>query len=173
MPEELYTKKEYQSLLLKTLGRSPMLRIIDFFMDNPFSGFTTKEAIEALGMDKEKFYNHFKDLEELKVVKVSRRRRRTVYKINMKHPLVKGLYKMVTQISLKIAEEERKKIENNLRHAIKLYMQGKVSLGRAAEMANMGVIEFKDKIARLGYKRVLVVTKEDIKEVDKLVKRMR
>lgn len=105
MLEELYTKKEYQSLLLKTLGRSPKLRIIDFFVDNPFFGFTTKEAIEALGMNKQKFYKHFKDLEELKVVKVSKRRGRALYKINMKHPLVKGLYKIVTQISLKIAEE--------------------------------------------------------------------
>jgi len=30
MPEETYAKKEYQSILLKVLGDSPKLRIIDF-----------------------------------------------------------------------------------------------------------------------------------------------
>jgi hypothetical protein len=34
MPEELYTKEK--SILLKMLGDSPKLRIIDFFIDNPF-----------------------------------------------------------------------------------------------------------------------------------------
>ena len=107
MPEELYTKKEYQSLLLKTLGRSPKLMITDFFMDNPISGFTTKEAIEALGMSKQTFDKNFDTLKELGIVEVSKRNRRAVlYKINMQHALVKGLYKMVAQASLKIAKKE-------------------------------------------------------------------
>jgi len=46
------TKKEYQSILFRTFGESPKLRIIDFFLDNPLSDFTKKEVIEALGMDK-------------------------------------------------------------------------------------------------------------------------
>ena len=32
---ELYAKKEYESILIKILGDSPKLRIIDFFLDNP------------------------------------------------------------------------------------------------------------------------------------------
>ena len=73
MPEELYTKKEYQSLLLKTLGDSTKLRIVDFFLDNPLFDFTKKEVIEALGISKQTFYKYFKDLEEYGIVKVSRR----------------------------------------------------------------------------------------------------
>lgn len=63
MPEELYTKEEYQSILLKTLGSSPKLRIIDFFLDNPLFDFTKKDAVEALGMSKQTFYKYFKDIE--------------------------------------------------------------------------------------------------------------
>lgn len=48
MPEELYTNRKYQSLLLKTLGDSSKLRIIDFFLDNPLFDFTKKKVIEAL-----------------------------------------------------------------------------------------------------------------------------
>lgn len=114
MSERLYTK-ECQSLLLETLGRSPKLRIIDFFMDNPFSGFTKKEAMEALGMSKTIFCKHLEDLEELEMLGASRKSRRVVlYKINMRHPLVKGLYKMVSQISLKIAEKELEKMNSLL-----------------------------------------------------------
>ncbi len=90
MPQELYTKKEYESLLLKTLGRSPKLRIIDFFTDNPLSDFTNNEVIEALGMGKQTFHKNFGELEELRIVKASKRNGRTLYRINMKHPLVKG-----------------------------------------------------------------------------------
>ena len=56
MPEELYIKKWYQSLLLKMLGDSAKLRIIDFFLDNPLFDFAKKEVIKALGMGKQIFY---------------------------------------------------------------------------------------------------------------------
>ena len=50
--------------MIKTLGDSPKLRIIDFFLDNPLFDFTKKEVIEALGMSKQTFYKYFPDLEK-------------------------------------------------------------------------------------------------------------
>ena len=112
MPEELYTKKEYQSILLKTLGDSPKLRIIDFFLDNPLFDFTKKEVIEALGMSKQTFYKHFGDIEEYGIVTPSRRiGKATLYKINPKHPLVNMLREYETQLSLQIAEQEKAKMQ--------------------------------------------------------------
>ena len=112
MPEELYTKKEYQSILLKTLGDSPKLRILDFFLDNPYFDFTKKEVIEALGMSKQTFYKYFPELEELGIVKVSRKiGRAKLYRINLKHPLVQMLREYETKMSLKIAEQEAEKME--------------------------------------------------------------
>lgn len=112
MPEELYTKEEYQSLMLRTLGDSPKLRIIDFFLDNPLFDFTKKEAIEALGMSKQTFYKYFPDIEKYNIVTVTRRiGRAKLYKINLKNPLVKMLKEYETQLSLQIAEEEKAKTQ--------------------------------------------------------------
>jgi len=112
MPEELYTNKEYQSLLLKTLGDSPKLRIIDFFLDNPLFDFTKKEVIEALGMSKQTFYKYFADIERYGLVTVSRRiGKAKLYKINPENPMVKMLSEYTTQLSLKIAEQEAEKMK--------------------------------------------------------------
>lgn len=107
MPEELYTKKEYQSILLKTLGESPKLRIVDFFMDNPLFDFTKKEVIEALGMSKQTFYKYFADIEEYGIVSITRKiGRATLYRINPQHPLVSMLKEYETKVSLQISEWE-------------------------------------------------------------------
>jgi len=111
MPEELYAKREYQSILLKTLGNSPKLRIIDFFLDNPFFDFTKKEIIEALGMSKQTFYKYFSDIEKYEIVVVSRRiGRAKLYKLNPKHPLVTMLREYERKVSLRMAEREVEKL---------------------------------------------------------------
>jgi len=115
MPEELYTKKEYQSILLKTLGDSPKLRIIDFFIDNPLFDFTKKEVIETLGMSKQTFYKYFKDIEEYGIVKVSRHiGKAKLYKMNPEHPLVGMLREYETKVSLQIAEQEAEKMKKSV-----------------------------------------------------------
>ncbi len=107
IPEELYTNKEHESIIIKTLGDSPKLRIIDFFLDNPLFDFTKKEVIDALGMSKQTFYKYFPDLEKYGIVKVSRRiGKAKLYRINMEHPLVKMLKEYEKRVSLQIAEEE-------------------------------------------------------------------
>jgi DNA-binding transcriptional ArsR family regulator len=107
MPEELYTKKEYESIIIKTLGDSPKLRIVDFFLDNPMFDFTKKEVIEALGMSKQTFYKYFPELEEYEVVKVSRRiGKAKLYKINLEHPLVSMLREYEKKASMQIAQKE-------------------------------------------------------------------
>jgi DNA-binding transcriptional ArsR family regulator len=107
MPEEIYTKKEYESIIIKTLGDSPKLRIVDFFLDNPMFDFTKKEIIEALGMSKQTFYKYFPELEEYEVVKVSRRiSKAKLYKINLEHPLVSMLREYEKKASMQIARKE-------------------------------------------------------------------
>ena len=111
MPEDLYVKKEYESIITKTLGNSPKLRLVDFFLDNPLFDFTKKEVIEALGMSKQTFYKYFPDLEEYGIVKVSRRiGRAKLYKINLEHPLVTTLKEYEKKVSLQMAEKEAVKL---------------------------------------------------------------
>lgn len=57
--------------------------------------------------------------------------------------------------------------------AVELYKEGEVSLGKAAEIAHMGVIEFKETLASQDYKRVLKVSRKDIKSADQLMEQMR
>ena len=104
--EKLYREKEYESILIKTLGNSPKLRIVDFFLDNPLFDFTKKEIIEALGMSKQTFYKYFPELEEYGMVKVSRKiGKAKLYKLNNEHPLVKMLREYETKMSKEIADQ--------------------------------------------------------------------
>lgn len=106
MPEVRY-KYLGETILIKVFGYSPKLRILDIFLDNPHFDFSKSEVIRELGMSKQTFYKNFRDLEELGIVEVSRRiGRATMYKLNREHPLVKLLDRMVTEISLQIAEKE-------------------------------------------------------------------
>jgi DNA-binding transcriptional ArsR family regulator len=115
MPEELYTKKEYESIIIKTLGDSPKLRIIDFFLDNLLFDFTKKEVIEALGMSKQTFYKYFPELEEYGIVEVSRRiGKAKLYRINLEHPLVNMLREYEKKISLQIAEKEANRMRKTI-----------------------------------------------------------
>ena len=102
--------KKYESILIKTLGSSPKLRIIDLFLDNPLFDFTKEEVIEALGMSKQIFYKHFSDLEAYGMVKVSRRiGKAKLYRINVEHPLVKMLRDYETKMSKEMVEKAKMK----------------------------------------------------------------
>ncbi|MGB9660353.1 MAG: winged helix-turn-helix domain-containing protein [Nitrososphaerales archaeon] len=101
-----------ESLLIKVLGNSPKMRIIDIFLTNPYFDFSKEELTKELGMSKQTIYKNFKDLEELGVVKISRKiGRATMYRINREHPLVKRLDEIVNEISLQMAEQEAKKMK--------------------------------------------------------------
>jgi DNA-binding transcriptional ArsR family regulator len=110
MSEEVKYKDLGDSLLIKALGNSPKIRIIDIFLTNPYFDFSKEELARELGMSKQTLYKNFKDLEELEIVKISRKVGRAVmYKINMEHPLVKRLNEIINEMSLKIAEKELEK----------------------------------------------------------------
>jgi DNA-binding transcriptional ArsR family regulator len=110
MNEVMY-KDLGDSLLVKALGYSPKMRIIDILMTNPYFDFSREELVKELGMSKQTLYKNFKDLEELGIVEVSRRIGRAVmYRINREHPLVKRLDEIVKEMSLQIAEKEADKM---------------------------------------------------------------
>jgi len=112
MPEELYTNREHESVIIKTLGDSPKLRIVDFFLDNSLFDFTKKEVIEALGMSKQTFYKYFPEVEEYGIVEVSRRiGKAKLYKVNLMHPLVTMLREYEKKVSLQTAEKESDRMQ--------------------------------------------------------------
>jgi len=104
-----------ESLLIKMFGNSPKLRILDFFLDNPYFDFSKSEVIRELGMSKQTFYKYFKDLEDLGIVKPTRKiGRATLYRINKEHPLVKKIDEIINEVSLQIAEKEAEKMKKTV-----------------------------------------------------------
>jgi len=105
----------YDSLLIRALGNSPKLRILDYLLDYKLNDFTKKEIVEALGMSKLTFYKYFKDLDQLGLVIASRKiGRATLYKVNLENPMVKMLIEYETKLSLQIAEQEAEKMKKPL-----------------------------------------------------------
>jgi transcription initiation factor IIE alpha subunit len=95
------------SLLVRALGNSPKMRIIDIFMTNLYFDFSREELVKELGMSKQTLCKNLRDLEELEIVKVSRKiGRATMYTINREHPLVKRLGDIVKEMSLQVAKQE-------------------------------------------------------------------
>jgi len=96
-----------KSLLLKVLGRTPEIRLIDFFLDNPIFDFSKREIMEALGMTKRTLYRTLPKLEGAGFIVVSRKiGRAKLYKINMKNPAVKRLKELERTLSLLEAERQ-------------------------------------------------------------------
>ncbi len=104
--------EKYDSLLIRALGRSPKLRILDYLLGYKLNDFTKKEIVEALGMSKLTFYKYLKDLEKLGLVTPSRKiGRATLYKANLSNSIVKMFVEYETKLSLQIAEQEAEKMK--------------------------------------------------------------
>ena len=65
--------KSDETLLLKYLGASPTLRIVDFFLDNPLSDYSKNEIVNNLAMSRVTFFKYWKELEKSGAVKPTRR----------------------------------------------------------------------------------------------------
>jgi Arc/MetJ-type ribon-helix-helix transcriptional regulator len=57
--------------------------------------------------------------------------------------------------------------------AVELYKCDELSLGKAAEVADLGIVEFKEALASQDHRRVLGVSRRDIKKADEIMKKMR
>ena len=87
--------KTNETLLLKYLGSSPTLRIVDFLLDNPFSDYSKNEIVKNLEMGRITFFKYWAELEKSGAVKITRQiGRATMYKLDRENPIVKHLIKL-------------------------------------------------------------------------------
>jgi response regulator of citrate/malate metabolism len=101
------TYKADETLLLKYLGESPTLRIIDFFLDNPLSDYSKNEIAQNLAMSRVTFFKYWKELEKSGVLIVTRKiGRATLYKLDRANEIVKQLIKLDMTISRKTMEQQ-------------------------------------------------------------------
>jgi predicted transcriptional regulator len=100
------THRPNETLLLKYLGASPTLRIIDFFLDNPLSDYSKNEAVRELEMSRATFFKFWKELEKSGAVKETRRiGRATMFRLDRENEVVKQLVKLDTTLSRKVMEK--------------------------------------------------------------------
>jgi ACT domain-containing protein len=62
-----------ETLLLKYLGASPILRIVDFFLDNPLSDCSKNEIVKNLEMGRVTFFKYWKEVEKSGALTVTRK----------------------------------------------------------------------------------------------------
>lgn len=113
--ETKYRELMEDSLLIRYLGDSPKLRIMDFLLYFPINDFTKKEILEEVGISKQTFYKHFEHLIKAEMVEPTRKiAKATLYKVNKNHPIVKKLGELVREHSHKVAETEYAKIKKKI-----------------------------------------------------------
>ena len=88
-----------ETLLLRYLGSSPVLRIVDFFLDNPLSDYSKNEVVKNLEMGRATF-KYWKELEKSGALKETRQiGRATMYQLDMENEVAKHLIKLDMAVS--------------------------------------------------------------------------
>jgi biotin operon repressor len=102
-----------ETLLLRYIGASPILRLVDFFLDNPLSDYSKNEIAKNLAMSRVTFFKYWKELEKSGALIISRKiGKATLYKLDRQNEVVKQLIKLdmaLTRRSMKRAVEEYQK----------------------------------------------------------------
>ncbi|HIH22969.1 TPA: hypothetical protein HA238_04530 [Candidatus Micrarchaeota archaeon] len=81
-----------QPVLLEYFGDTPLLRMLDFLLENRLFDYSKKQIIEETGLARATFYKYWDRLVELEVVKTTRVFGKTkLYKLNEQNPVVKKI----------------------------------------------------------------------------------
>jgi len=74
------------------MGNSPMIQIVDFFLDNQLSDYCKNEVMKNIHVSRTTFFKYWKFLERLNVVYETRKvGRAKMYKLNKNNKITKGL----------------------------------------------------------------------------------
>ncbi|PIN99652.1 hypothetical protein COT72_05230 [archaeon CG10_big_fil_rev_8_21_14_0_10_43_11] len=91
-----------KSVLVEYLGDSPIIRIVDFLVENKLFDYSKKQIMEEINLSKATFFKYFPKLEKIGMVKISRVFGKTkLYRINMSSAVVSS----IIQLELALAKE--------------------------------------------------------------------
>ena len=83
---------EEKSILIDYFGDTPIIRILDFLLENRLFDYSKKQIIDETGLAKATFYKYWDRLVELEVVKITRSFGKTkLYKLNEENPVVEKI----------------------------------------------------------------------------------
>lgn len=104
--------KPDETLLLRYLGASPTLRIIDFFLDNPLLDYSKNEIVKDMDMSRATFFKYWKELERSGAVKATRHiGRATMYQLDRRNDVLKQLIKLDMALARKSMEKAKEEYE--------------------------------------------------------------
>lgn len=94
-----------KSLLVEFLGDTPLIRVVDFLIENSIFDYTKTEIAKKAGISRASLYNIWPTLKKYELVKASRKiGNTTLYKLNKKNPVVQKLIELDLKISKEYAE---------------------------------------------------------------------
>lgn len=97
------------SLLLKQLGNSPKLKVIDFLIDNIGLDYSKKEIAKGAEISIMTLNRFWSELEESQIVSKTRKYGKAqLFTLNRENTIVKGLLKMEQEL---IKESQKTKVE--------------------------------------------------------------
>jgi len=103
--------KEDKSMFLEVLGDSPILKIVDYLIENRLFDYSKKDIIEGTGIGRATFFKYWKNLEQFGIVKSTRKFGKTkLYKLNEESRIVKLLIAVDWALTEKSFEEAKLKI---------------------------------------------------------------
>jgi len=114
--------KPNETLLLRYLGASPILRIVDFFLDNPLSDYSKNEIAKNLAMSRVTFFKYWKELEKSGALTVTRKiGRATLYELDKGNEVVKQLIKLDMALARKSMQQAVEKCQKPIAAKSRLF----------------------------------------------------
>ncbi len=97
----------YKSSFRLVFGDSPIVKVIDFFLDNRVFDYSLTDIAKNSDIGWSTLHGFWKDFVKLGIVAKTRRiGRAELYKLNLKNPVVKKLIDLDNNISKKLIQEE-------------------------------------------------------------------
>ncbi len=98
---------EYKSSFRLVFGDSPIVKVIDFFLDNREFDYSLTDIAKKSDIGWSTLHGFWKDIVKLGIVTKTRRiGRAELYKLNINSPVVKKLIDLDRDISKKLMQEE-------------------------------------------------------------------
>lgn len=95
-----------KTLLIECLGDSPVLQIIDFFLENRLLDYSKNEILENLDIGRVTFFKYWRGIQKFGIVKPTRKiGKSTLYKLNEKNEVVKKLIALDKALCMQAMEK--------------------------------------------------------------------
>lgn len=94
-----------KSLLVEFLGDTPLIRVLDFLIENSIFDYSKTDIAQNSGIARASLYKIWPTIEKFELLKESRSfGKTTLYKLNKKNPVVQKLIELDLKISKEYAE---------------------------------------------------------------------